>query len=153
MNEHAFLKHLKEDHKKQKKLGEQLKDAEVNERDSLRQEFYEELYPHVMGEEGSIFPRLIKSDREEAVDDARESLQEHHVAKLVLRELMDLKVDSPEFKAKAAVLDELNRHHIEEEEGGIFEHLKKLCNDKELSSLFTDYQRVEEKTKEEAKAK
>lgn len=153
MNEHAFLKHLKEDHEKQKKLGVRLKEAEPKDREALRQEFYMELYPHVLGEESSIFPRLIKSDREEAIDDARESLQEHHVAKLVLRELMALQIDSPEFKAKAAVLDELNRHHIEEEEGGIFDHLKKLCNDKELSSLFADYQKVEEKAKKEAKSK
>ena len=153
MSEHEFLKHLKENHDKQKKIGERLKEAEPSEREALRQKFFMELYPHVLGEETSIFPRLIKSDHEEAVEDAHEALQEHHVAKLLLRELMEMQTDSPEFKAKAAVLDELNRHHIEEEEVGIFDHLKKLCDDKEMTALFEVYEKAEEKAKKRAKTK
>ncbi|MFW5641048.1 MAG: hemerythrin domain-containing protein [Thermodesulfobacteriota bacterium] len=150
MAEHPFLKHLGGDHEEQKKLGKQLIDASSSEeREKMRQKFYEELYPHMVGEEASMFKRLKDADDEEIRGDALENLQEHHVAKLVLRELMDLETDSEVFKAKAKVLDELNRHHIEEEEKEAFEHLQKLCSDQELSELFEQYEQTEEKAKEE----
>ncbi len=120
---HPFLKHLKEDHEKQKALGKKLSETtDPAERAKLRQEFHDELYPHMIGEEASIFERLKQADSEEVRDDALEGLQEHHVGKIVLRELMELKTDSDIFKAKAKVLDELNRHHIQEEEEDILGH-------------------------------
>ncbi|MFZ0613001.1 MAG: hemerythrin domain-containing protein [Desulfobacterales bacterium] len=148
MSEHEFLQHLRKDHEEQKDLGKKLSKAkEPDVRERLRQRFYESLYPHIVGEEASIFPRLKDSDDEEARDDGLEGLQEHHVAKLVLRELMDLETKSDIFKAKAKVLDELNRHHIEEEEKGVFEHLKKLCSDEEMDKLFQQYEKAEEGAK------
>lgn len=148
MSEHKFLEHLRKDHEEQKNLGKKLSEAkDPDEREKLRQRFYESLQPHIIGEEASIFPRLKESDDEEARDDGLEGLQEHHVAKLVLRELMDLEPNSDIFKAKAKVLDELNRHHIEEEEKDVFRHLKKLCSDEELDKLFQQYEKAEEGAK------
>ena len=150
MAEHPFLKHLREDHEEQKKLGKQLIEAKSpKERKEMRQKFYEELYPHMVGEEASMFKRLKNADDEEIRGDALENLQEHHVAKIVPRELMDLETDSKVFKAKAKVLDELNRHHVEEEEKDAFQHLQTLCSDQELSELFEQYEQAEEKAKEE----
>ena len=152
MSEHKFLAHLKKDHEEQKKLGKKLSEASASEnRAALRQKFYDSLYPHIIGEEASIFKKLkdakdAKDD--EARDDALEGLQEHHVAKVVLRELMDLEIDSEVFKAKAKVLDEINRHHIQEEEKDIFAHLRKLCSEQELSDLFEKYEQAEKKAKE-----
>ncbi|MFZ0130912.1 MAG: hemerythrin domain-containing protein [Desulfobacterales bacterium] len=148
MSEHEFLEHLRKDHEEQKNLGKKLSEAkEPDERERLRKQFYESLYPHIVGEEASIFPRLKESDDEEARDDGLEGLQEHHVAKLVLRELMDLETKSDIFKAKAKVLDELNRHHIQEEEKDVFGHLKKLCSDEEMDKLFQQYEKAEEEAK------
>ncbi len=142
---HPFLKHLKEDHEKQKALGKKLSETtDPAERAKLRQEFHDELYPHMIGEEASIFKRLKQADSEEVRDDALEGLQEHHVGKIVLRELMELKTDSDIFKAKAKVLDELNRHHIQEEEEDIFQHLQNVCSKEELSRLFEQYEKAEE---------
>ena len=148
MSEHEFLKHLRKDHNEQKDLGKKLRTAiEPEEREKVRQQFYESLLPHMVGEEASMFQMLTNCDDEEAKDDGQEGTQEHHVAKLVLRELMDLNTDSDIFKAKATVLDELNRHHIEEEEKDIFAHLTRLCDDKKLDSLFKQYEEAEEKAK------
>lgn len=145
---HEFLKHLVEDHEKQKQLGSRLSStSDGAEREKLRNEFYEELYPHMIGEEASIFKKLKESGEEEMVDDALEGLQEHHVGKLVLKELMELNTDSEVFKAKAKVLDEMNRHHIEEEEKDIFKHLQKICTDEELSALFEKYENAESDAK------
>ncbi len=149
MSEHEFIEHLKKDHDKQKELGQQLVDAETeNERERLRQEFYDALYPHMIGEEASIFSRLRASDNEEAREDCLECLQEHHAGKILLRELMDISTDSAIFRAKAKVLDEMNRHHIEEEEGAIFKHLKRMFSDGELDKLFKQYEEAEEDVEE-----
>lgn len=147
MNEHEFLTHLRQDHDKQKKIGKQLSEAGTpTERERLRKAFYEALYPHMIGEEASIFPRLKEGDGD-AKDDSLEGLQEHHVSKIVLRELMDLETDSEVFKPKAKVLDELNRHHIEEEEEDIFSHLQRLCGKEEMDALFDQYEKAEENAK------
>ena len=147
---HEFLEHLKEDHEKQKKLGKQLySTADPDTRNRLRKEFYVELYPHIIGEEASMFKRLKDSENEEIRDDSMEGLQEHHVSKIVLRELMEIETGGDLFKAKAKVLDELNRHHIEEEEEDVFKHLQNVCSTEELSELFEAYETAEENAKKE----
>lgn len=150
MSEHEFFNHLREDHEEQKKLGQQLVSASgPDERKRLRQEFHDSLNPHMIGEEASMFKLLKDAGDDEARQDCLESLQEHHVGKVVLRELMELDPTSEIFRAKAKVLDELNRHHIEEEEEDIFEHLKKLCSDQKLDELFQQYESAEENAEEE----
>ncbi len=148
MSEHEFLSHLRQDHEEQKALGKKLISATTSaEREELRTKFHDALYPHMVGEEASMFHFLSQAQDEEARDDGLEALQEHHVAKIVLRELMDLELDSEVFKAKATVLDELNRHHIEEEEEDVFSHLQKLCDKQKLSELFQAYEKAEEQAK------
>ena len=144
MSEHAFLSHLREDHEKQKELGKKLVEAKTPEdRNRLRWEFYNALYPHMIGEEASMFERLTSAEDEEAREDAHEGLQEHHAGKLILKELVSMSSEGEVFKAKAKVLDEMNRHHIKEEEEDIFVHMQKLCSDEELSDLYERYEKAE----------
>lgn len=147
MKIHKFLQHLKKDHDKQKALGKKLYEAkDPAQREQLRKELHEELYPHMVGEEASFFAILVDAKEEEVRSHAHEGLQEHHVAKTVLKELMAIKTDTEIFKAKAKVLDELNRHHIEDEEGDIFPYLAKMPA-AELDKLFAEYEKNEEKAK------
>ncbi len=142
---HEFLKHLKQDHDEQKQLGKRMAEATASgDRKRLRRKFHDSLYPHLMGEEASIFKRLQQVDDEEAKKDCLENLREHHEAKIALRELMALEAESGVFQAKAKVLDELNRQHIAHEEGKIFGHLERLCDKQELDRLFEQYEKTEE---------
>jgi hemerythrin superfamily protein len=148
MGDHKFLLHLKKDHKEQESLAKKLiKTKSPKERNKLRQQFYNSLYPHMVGEEASIFQLLTKAEDEDVRDDGLESLQEHHVGKFLLQELMELDTQSEVFKAKTKVLDELNRHHIKEEEKDIFGHLKKICDDGQMNKLFKKYEKAEKKAK------
>jgi len=144
---HKFIEHLKEDHKKQREVGEKLRNAKTaEERERLRKKMHEELYPHMVGEEASIFDFM--SDAEgKAREEALKAIQEHHVGKVLLRELMDLELDGDIFKAKAYVLDEMNRHHMEEEEKTHFPMLQEMASDEKINELFDRYEKAEKKAK------
>jgi hemerythrin-like domain-containing protein len=58
---------------------------------------------------------------------------------------MNLSLESDVFKAKAKVLDELNRHHMDEEEKEHFPWLERNCSADQLEELFDQYERAEEK--------
>jgi hemerythrin-like domain-containing protein len=147
--EHDFIQHLKEDHEKQRSMAKRLANSSGSgEREDLRNEFYEELYPHMVGEESSIFDFMTSVEDEDARAGALEALQEHHVAKMVLRELMELSLDSDIFRAKAKVLMELNNHHLEEEEEEHFPTLERLCSKEQLDELFKAYEDAEEGAKD-----
>lgn len=91
---------------------------------------------------------MKNAEDKEARDDGLEGIQEHHEGKLVMKELMELSLDSEVFKAKAKVLDEINRHHIKEEEEDVFGHLEKMCSDQDINRLFSQYDEAEEKAKQ-----
>lgn len=148
---HEFLRHLKEDHKKQMQISKQMVAAsDPKQREQLRHEFYEAFYPHIIGEEQSMFPFLIKSQQMEAKEHGLVSLEEHTVAKNALKEFMKCDPASDVFKAKAHVLDELNNHHIQEEEKIDMMALSKLCTKECLDDLFKKYEAAEEKAKSKA---
>lgn len=145
---HPFIEHLKEDHEKQRRVGENLKEATApEERVSLRQEIYDETYPHMEGEEASIFAFMQAADDEEAKERALEAIQEHHVGMVLMRELKELVPTSEIFKAKASVLDELNRNHMDEEEKYHFPWLERNLATEELDRLFEEYEKAEEAAK------
>ncbi len=146
---HEFIEHLKKDHEKQRKLGEQLRNAKDPERrKELRQEMQKELHPHIEGEEASIFDYMQEVGGETR-EEALKALQEHHVDRILLRELMDLTLDGETFSAKAYVLDEINRHHIDEEEKTHFPMLMRLASKEKLDALYEAYEEAEEQAKSE----
>ena len=141
---HSFIDHLVQDHNEQRKLGEQLKKAQLPEdRKKLRVKMSSELLPHMAGEEASIFSYMRAAGVEAANEHALEAIQEHHVARIVLQEILDLSPGSEVFSAKAAVLVELNKHHMEEEEGMHFPWLEANASKEQLDALFEDYKAAE----------
>jgi iron-sulfur cluster repair protein YtfE (RIC family) len=144
---HKFIEHLKKDHEKQRDVGKKLRTAESpEERERLRKKMHEALYPHMEGEEASIFDYM--SDGEgKAREEALKAVQEHHVGRVLLRELMDLEPDGDTFKAKSYVLDEMNRHHMDEEEKTHFPMLQDMASDEKIDELFDRYKKAEKKAK------
>ncbi len=64
-----------------------------------------------------------------------EGYQEHHVVDLVMRELEDCPVDDESWGAKAMVMIENVRHHMEEEEGEMFKQARSVFDRAELDEL------------------
>src|SRR5882757_3726939 len=70
---------------------------------------------HTYIENEVMYPR-VRELLPELEDDVLESYEEHHVADVLVMELVGMKPDAERFTAKTTVLIENVRHHIDEEE-------------------------------------
>lgn len=129
------LELLKKDHKTVKEL---FKKAEGNNNEKQQKQLFEqiktELETHTHIEETVFYPAVEQI--EELKDMVLESLEEHKQVKTLLREMENLSDDSEKFEPKLKVLMENVEHHaVEEEEGKMFPTLRKLMSNEELEQL------------------
>jgi hemerythrin superfamily protein len=129
------LKLLKTDHKTIKEL---FKKAEKSKDEKQQKQLFEkikaELETHTHIEETIFYPAVGQTD--ELKDMVLESLEEHKQVKTLLREMENLTSDSEKFESKLKVLMENVEHHAEEEEEGkMFPKIRKLMNTEKLERL------------------
>ena len=74
-------------------------------------------------------------EEEELKDIILEGIEEHHQAKMFLRELSKLADDSEKFEPKLKVLMEDVEHHVMEEEGEMFPKIEKIFDEATLEEL------------------
>lgn len=109
---------LKTDHRQVQDLFTRFEDADKRTRASIAEQTLTALEVHTALEEELVYPAISKViEDKEMVNEARE---EHHVAKLLIKELHKMDAGDEAFATKFKVLGELVGHHIEEEEGEIF---------------------------------
>ena len=130
---------LKADHKKVKELFSQAESASENEQISLFEKIQEELEIHTHIEETILYPRL--KEMEELKDLTLEAVEEHHQAKVLMRELSSLSDSSEKFEPKLKVLQEDIEHHVKEEEGKMFPKMKELLSTEELETIGAELER------------
>lgn len=111
---------LKEDHDKVKGLIQELKSARKNKME-LVSLIEEEILVHSHCEETIFYPEVKKIDSEMVA----ESLEEHHQVDTILAELKEMTGNEEAFDAKVTVLEEMLKHHMEEEEGEMFPKAEK----------------------------
>ncbi len=124
---------LKDDHDKVDKLFQKVKATEEGEHEELFEKIKHELDAHAHIEEKIFYPRLKEED--ELEDITLEGIEEHHQAKMFLRELASLSNDSEKFEPKLKVLMEDIEHHVMEEEGEMFPKVEKIIGKAELEEL------------------
>jgi hypothetical protein len=127
---------LKTDHEKVAGIFEKLE--ETTERaEKTREELFtklkQELDLHAHVEESIFYPVLKKSDETREI--TLEAFQEHHVVKVLLRELDAMPVGSETWTAKLKVLKENVEHHVEEEEGEMFKKARTVLSTEQLEEL------------------
>jgi Hemerythrin HHE cation binding domain len=81
-----------------------------------------------------FYPAVHDLGTRKAKEMVGEALEEHHVVKLVLRELPEVDTEDERFEAKMTVLSELVEHHADEEEEEMFKTAQRLGDD-ELKEL------------------
>ena len=101
-------------------------------KDRLFDQIADKLAVHASIEEIHFYP-AVKARRTQ--DILLESLEEHLGIKRVLADLLDIDALDETFDAKIKVLEELVRHHVDEEEHELFPKVKKLMDRQALESL------------------
>jgi hemerythrin superfamily protein len=115
-----ILETLQTDHRQVKELLETiLSTDDAKKRGGLFKQFRTELTSHSRAEEKVLYRRMEKS--EEGKDDALEGAVEHEAVDRLMEDLSRSRsVGSDKWTARCTVLQELLRHHIDEEEGEFF---------------------------------
>jgi hemerythrin-like domain-containing protein len=131
---------LREDHKELKRVFrefEQAKDATAKQKQRLVDRMLKLLTEHTYVENEVMYPRVreLVPDLE---DDILESYEEHHVADVLVEELSALRPEDERFTAKAMVLIENVRHHMDEEENEWFPQVREALGRKTLQELGAD---------------
>jgi hemerythrin superfamily protein len=142
---------LKNDHKEIRRLFTQFEKAGDNAeatKGALVKKIIELLTVHTYIENEVMYPevRRLLPDLE---DDILESYEEHHVADVLVSELMMLSPRDERFDAKTTVLIESVRHHIEEEEEDWFPKVRAGLGRKQLQELGA---KMEQKRKKAPKS-
>jgi hemerythrin superfamily protein len=91
-----------------------------------------ELVRHSVAEEVLVYPKVEDQVSKEEADHARE---EHAEAEETLKRLEKLDADDPGFDDELAELMKEIRHHIEDEEGEMFAHMRQVMDAGELRDL------------------
>jgi hemerythrin superfamily protein len=128
---------LKQDHKTVEGLFrrfEQAGDRAYTTKRRLVDKMIEELSVHSSIEETVFYP-ATREARQETEDEVLESLEEHHLVKIVLSELESMDPKDERFDAKVTVMMENVRHHVGEEEHELFPQVRSAMGRKELQEL------------------
>src|SRR6476661_6686940 len=117
---------LKDDHKEILRVFrdfEKAGDGALKTKGRLVDRMIELLTVHTYIENEVMYPR-VRELVPELEDDVLESYEEHHVADVLVTELAVMDPSDERFTAKATVLIENVRHHIEEEESEWFPQVR-----------------------------
>ena len=132
------LELLKQDHQKVKGLFKETEGAENSKKKQLFDQIDTELEIHTHIEETVFYSAMEK--QEELVDMVAEARDEHAEVRMLLQEIELLGSDLEGLSSKLAELVETVVHHIEEEEGEMFEKVRELFNDEALEQLGNELQ-------------
>jgi hemerythrin superfamily protein len=122
---------LHDDHRKVKEMFfqyEQLKDHK--DKEELVKTILKELYVHSAAEEEIVYP-AVRKQAEDADCMMDEADTEHHVVKVLITELSEMKATDDHYDAKVMVLGELVDHHVKEEEKEMFHKMEEAEMDLE----------------------
>src|SRR4051795_4910985 len=128
---------LKDDHKEILRTFRDFENAgddALKTKGKLVDRMIELLTVHTYIENEVMYPR-VRELVPELEDDLLESYEEHHVADVLVMELMGMQPEDERFTAKTTVLIENVRHHIEEEEQEWFPQVRQGLGRKQLQTL------------------
>jgi hemerythrin-like domain-containing protein len=137
---------LKDDHKEVRKLFREFQKASTTpaRKGKLVEKIIELLTVHTFIENEVMYPR-VRALLPDLEDDVLESYEEHHVADLLVMELVPMSYHDERFVAKATVLIENVDHHIEEEEQEWFPQVREGLSRTQLRELGAELAEAKER--------
>ena len=127
---------LEGDHRTLKGVMEEIEattERAIKTRPELFRKFRVLLSTHEVIEETIFYPAL--KEHPKAREIVLEGYEEHHVVDEVMDEIKDVPVDDETWHAKAKVMIENVRHHMQEEEQEMFPQARAAFNREELEQL------------------
>jgi hemerythrin superfamily protein len=137
----AFLKADHREVEKVFKAFEKTGERAYRSRRRLVDDMIRSLSQHAAIEEQVFYP-AVRSAVPDAKGDVLESLEEHHIVKWLLSELVNMDPTDERFEAKVTVLTEKVRHHVREEEGELFPEVRSEMSRKALVELGGELQKA-----------
>lgn len=128
---------LKDDHKEIRKLFRDFEDAgekAFKTKGTIVHKIIQALTVHTYIENEVMYPR-VRALLPDLEDDVLESYEEHHVADLIIMELLPMTYKDERFVAKSTVLIENVEHHIEEEEDEWFPKVREGLSRTQLREI------------------
>ena len=124
---------LKNDHKLVSELFDEIESASGGSKTQLFTRLKSELDVHAHVEEKIFYPAL--ENKQESREITLEAYEEHKVVKDLLAELATESSANEEWDAKLKVLRENVDHHVEEEEGELFDKAGDVLSDEDLERI------------------
>lgn len=145
-----ILEEIKKEHDEVRDMMLQLENDEKK-ADEIFSEMAVTILAHHEAEEEVVFEKL--PDEKEAQDLKMELISEHDSLRRSIQAVLDTDPDDDYWMPRYKVMKEIFWHHIQEEEGELFEKLRDALSDKQLEKLYEPFESTEEKKKEEMKKK
>lgn len=121
---------LKKQHRKVEAIFKKLEHGR-GDKAPLVIELANNLAGHMAIEQDIFYPAVVKVDR----DLISEGYEEHSLAELAVKRLLETDPDDAAFKARVVAAKELIEHHVEEEEDDMFKKVEKAFDDDALEEL------------------
>lgn len=132
---------LRNDHDTVRELFEQLNETSIDDqksRDQIFNQLKQELRVHAQIEEEIFYPVLASES--ELADVVQEAVEEHAAVKDILDEMEQLSSNSEAWENLLASLQDNVEHHVDEEEGDVFEQAQELITEESLNQLGKELQ-------------
>lgn len=136
---------LHSDHEKAQEIFQKMEGTSARAVKARMEQFEKlqhELLPHMEAEEKIIYPRLKSDGKPEIV---MEAFEEHRAARLWMEVVAKTPFDDETWQAKVKVFGEMIDHHIEEEEGEIFEMMEEELDEEEDEAMDEKFMQLKEK--------
>jgi hemerythrin-like domain-containing protein len=132
---------LEHDHREVEEMFKELEslrgatsDEDRSRRKDLAEQVTIELVRHSVAEEVLVYPAV---ESQVSAEEAEHARKEHAEAEETMHRLEKLDADDPAFDDELATLMAEIRHHIEDEEGEMFAHMRQVIDQDELRRLGT----------------
>ena len=143
---------LKEDHQKVSGIFQQIEpttERAEKTRTELFAQLKQELDIHARIEETIFYPSIKRAAETREI--VLEGFEEHHVIKMLLKELEAMPVDTEEWAAKIKVLKDNVEHHVEEEEGEMFQKARDVLSEDEINRLGEQMEEMKKQLQQQMK--
>ena len=143
---------LKEDHQKVSGIFQQIEpttERAEKTRTELFAQLKQELDIHARIEETIFYPSIKRAAETREI--VLEGFEEHHVVKMLLKELEAVPVDTEQWTAKLKVLQENVEHHVEEEEGEMFQKARDVLSEDEINRLGEQMEELKQQLQQQMK--